>query len=57
MTMVIREYQGSVIDVTEMMHELTNLEKQYQQAKKDYRYLGNALKTKRQEVDEILNNA
>ena len=33
MTMVIREYQGSVIDVTEMMHELTNLEKQYQQAK------------------------
>ena len=34
--MVIREYQGSVIDVTEMMHELTNLEKQYQQAKKDY---------------------
>ena len=55
--MVIREYQGSVIDITEMMHELTNLEKQYQQAKKDYRYLGNALKTKRQEVDEILNNA
>ena len=55
--MVIREYQGAVIDVTEMMQELMNLEKQYEDAKSNYRYLGSALKTKRHEVDEVLNQA
>ena len=47
--MVTREYKGRTIDIAEMLNNLNLLEKQYQDAKAEYKHLGSTLKTKRYE--------